>query len=96
VRSEAAAKWAPADKLRSGVINWDEGATKDMSHDSRRVFVNAPTVTLTSLKIHATAVAARRYPVRHSGHLNILLVIVKEGVVESTIDGVTHLVGRVR
>jgi len=93
VRPEPAAEWAPADKLKSAVMNWEQGTIKEATHDFRRVFINASTVTFTSLKVHATTAAARRYPVRHTGHLNPLLVIVKEGAVESTIDGVSHLVG---
>ncbi len=93
VRGEPAADWAPADRLRSSVVDWDQGTLKEGTHDSRRIFIDSATVTLTSLKVHATTAAARRYPVRHGGHLNLLLVIVKEGVVESTLDGVTHLVG---
>jgi quercetin dioxygenase-like cupin family protein len=66
---------------------------KDAAHDSRRIFINSATVTFTGLKVHATTAAAHRYAVRHSAHLNVLLVIVKEGAVESTVDGVSHLVG---
>jgi quercetin dioxygenase-like cupin family protein len=93
VREQPAAEWAPADRLRSGVVNWDEGTLKETAHDTRRTFIGSPTLTFTSLKIHATTAAAGRYPVRHTGHLNILLVILKEGMIESNIDGVAHRVG---
>ena len=93
VRDQPAADWAPADRLPSGVVNWDAAATKENLHDTRRVFVNSATLTFVSLKIHATTIAAGRYPVRHAGHLNPLLVILKEGTIESNVDGVTHLVG---
>ena len=93
VPDEPAARWAPPDKVRSVVVNWDKIEPKPMTHDVRRTLLAGPTVTMTSLKIHTTTAAAGRYPVRHSGHVNILLVIVKEGVIESNIDGVTHLVG---
>ena len=88
-----AASWLPKDQLGSQVVGWEEGECKEMTHDSRRSFIGGTTATFTQLKIHATSVAAGRYPVRHGGHLNLLLVIVKEGVVESTLDTVTHPVG---
>lgn len=93
VPDQPAALWAPPEKLRSSVVNWDRSEPKQMTHDVRRTLLGGPTVTLTSLKIHTTTAAAGRYPVRHSGHVNILLVIMKEGTIESNVDGVTHLVG---
>ena len=93
VRDEPSASWAPPGQLRSCVVNWDKIEPKPMTHDTRRTFLGGPTATLTSLKIHTTTAAAGRYPVKHSGHLNILLVILKEGMIESNVDGVTHLVG---
>ena len=84
---------ASPEKLRSTVVNWDKIEPKPMTHDVRHTLLGGPTVTMPSLKIHTTTAAAGRYPVRHSGHVNLLLVIVKEGMIESNVDGVTHLVG---
>jgi len=93
VRDEPSAKWAPPGTLRSCVVHWDKIEPKPMTHDIRRSFLDSPTVTFTNLKIHTATAAAGRYPVRHSGHANLLLVIMKEGMMESNVDGVTHLVG---
>ncbi len=87
-----AAEWAPAHLQRSGILNWDDGRTQSGPHDSRRLFIDSPTATLTSLDIHASTVAARRFPVRQSDG-RVLLIIVKEGAIECTINDVTHLVG---
>jgi quercetin dioxygenase-like cupin family protein len=84
---------AQADRLGSCVVQWADAATKTGPHDTRRGFFNAETTTLTRLKAHATTVAPGRYPVKNVSHLHLILLIVKEGVIESTINGVTHLVG---
>jgi len=93
IGSEPAAKTARSDRLASGVIEWKDAASKTGTHDTRRIFANSATTTLTGLKIHATTAAAGRYPVKNVSHLHLILMIVKSGTVESTINGVTHLVG---
>jgi quercetin dioxygenase-like cupin family protein len=82
-----------AERLGSCVVNWDAATPKTGAHDIRVIFFNSPTATLTRLKAHATTAAPGRYPVKHVSHLHLILMIVKEGSIESTINGVTHLVG---
>ncbi len=93
VGSEPAARAAKPDRLGSCVVEWSDAATQGGTHDTRRIFFNSATTTLTRLKAHATTAAAGRYPVKNVSHLHLILLIVKEGVIESTISGVTHLVG---
>ena len=92
VRDQPAATWAPADKLRSCVVNWDDTSSKASPHDTRRSFVNSPTLTFRNLEIHATTAAPSRYPVQPGIHLHVVLIIMKEGTMEYTVNGVTHLV----
>ena len=78
VRDQPAAIWAPADKLRSCVVNWDDTSSKASPHDTRRSFVNSPTLTFRNLEIHATTAAPGRYPVQPGIHLHVVLIIMKE------------------
>jgi XRE family transcriptional regulator, regulator of sulfur utilization len=93
VPDQPAAASAPADRLHSRVVNWEDAIPKEFPNGIRRSFVDSPTLTFTHLEVHASTVAPGTRPIGYPGHLHPILIIVKEGTMEYAIDGVTHLVG---
>jgi quercetin dioxygenase-like cupin family protein len=93
VRNQPAAEWAPADKLRSSVIDWDKLVPKPTAADTRRALVNSPTLTFANLEIHATTVNPGGPATRPHRHPWLMLIIIKDGAMEATIDGVSHVAG---
>ena len=93
VRDRPAAEWAPSDKLRSGVIDWEKLVPEPTATGVRRSLVNASTLTLATLEVHATTLAPDAPPSRPHRRPWSTLVIVKEGRIDATVDGITHLAG---
>jgi mannose-6-phosphate isomerase-like protein (cupin superfamily) len=80
---------APA-PLASGVYAWESLPVEKTTSGERRAIFDAATATVDRLETHITTVntgtashAAHRHPDEE-------LVFVREGLVEATIDGVTH------
>lgn len=93
VRDRPAAEWAPADRLRSSAIDWEKLQPIPTPTGVRRSLISSPTLTFANLEVHATTVrpgASASKPHRHPWPL---LVIIKEGMVEATVDGVSHTAG---
>lgn len=93
VRDQPAAEWAPADRLRSSVIDWEKLRPVPTAGGARRDLVNSPTLTFANLEVHATTAnpgAPAGESVRQPWPM---LVIVKDGAMEATVDGVPHLAG---
>ena len=94
----AATKTAPADgataaavpgKLVSTVIDWDKLEVKPTPKGARRELFNSPTTTLASFEGHVTTLNPGEIPHAAHRHPDEELVIVKEGLMEVTINGVT-------
>jgi quercetin dioxygenase-like cupin family protein len=94
----AATKSAPAEgataaavpgKLVSTVVDWDKLEAKPTPKGTRRELFNSPTTTLTSFEGHVTTLNPGEMPHAAHRHPDEELVIVKEGVMEVTINGLT-------
>ena len=77
-------------KLGSTVFNWDKLAVKPTKVGSRRDIVNSPTPTCESFECHVTTLNAGEVPHAAHRHPDEEIVVVKEGVMEVTINGVTQ------
>src|SRR5262249_29361693 len=77
-------------KLPSQIFHWDQMEFKPTPKGGRRDIVNSPTVTLASLEGHITTLKAGEVPHAAHRHPDEELVIVKEGTMECTVDGVSQ------
>lgn len=93
----AATKSAPAGgataaavpgKLVSAVFDWEKLETKPTATGTRREIVNSPTTTLANLEAHVTTLNPGEMPHAAHRHPDEEIVIVKEGLMEATINGV--------
>jgi quercetin dioxygenase-like cupin family protein len=75
-------------KLVSRVFHWDKLEFKPGPKGGRRDILNSPTVTARNLEGHLTTLRAGEMPHAAHKHPDEELVIVKDGVMECTIDGV--------
>lgn len=87
---EGAAAAALPGKLASTVFDWEKLAVKPTKVGSRRDIVNSPTVTCTNFSCHVTTLNAGEVPHGAHRHPDEEIVVVKEGVMEVTINGVTN------
>jgi quercetin dioxygenase-like cupin family protein len=85
----ATAAAAPG-KLVSTVFHWDKLEAKPNEKGARREIVNSPTTTLASWEGHITTLHAGEMPHAAHNHPDEELVIVKEGLMEATINGVAR------
>ncbi|MCX6950929.1 MAG: cupin domain-containing protein [Verrucomicrobia bacterium] len=76
--------------LASTVFNWDRLAVKPTKAGARRDVVNSPTVTCANFECHVTTLNPGEVPHAAHRHPDEEIVIVKEGVMEVTINGVTR------
>jgi len=93
VRDQPAHEWEAPELLHSAAIDWNELTPKRTASDTRRYFVDSPTVTFKKLEIHATTVAPGAPASTPHRHLWPMLIVVKEGAIQATIDGVAHVAG---
>ncbi len=77
-------------KLASTVFNWDKLVVKPTKVGARRDLVNSPTVTCTNFECHVTTLNPGKTPHASHRHPDEEIVVVKEGVMEVTINGVTN------
>jgi len=77
-------------KLASTVFNWDQLVVKPTKVGARRDIVNSPTVTCANFECHVTTLNPSEAPHASHRHPDEELVVVKEGVMEVTINGVTQ------
>lgn len=75
-------------KLVSAVFDWEKLETKPTPTGARREIVNSPTTTLANVEAHVTTLNPGEMP--HAGHRHPdeEIIIVKEGLMEATINGV--------
>jgi quercetin dioxygenase-like cupin family protein len=85
-----AAESASADKLRSGVFDWEKLGVKPTPKGERREIMNAPTVTCTNLESHVTTLRAGESAHASHRHPDEEVIVVKEGTLEATINGKPH------
>ncbi|MBI5766407.1 MAG: cupin domain-containing protein [Verrucomicrobia bacterium] len=95
----AATKTAPAEgvaaarlpgKLPSQIFHWNKLAFKPGPKGGRREIVNSPTCTCANLEGHITTLKAGETPHAAHQHPDEELVIVKDGTMECTVDGITQ------
>jgi quercetin dioxygenase-like cupin family protein len=91
--SQAAADSAAPGKLRSTVFDWEKLAVKTTKTGERREIVDSPTVTCANFECHVTTLDPGEVPHASHYHPDEELVIVKEGLMEVTINGVTQRAG---
>ena len=88
--AEGAAAAALPGKLASTVFDWEKLAVKPTKAGARRDIVNSPTVTCSNFECHVTTLNAGEVPHATHRHPDEEVVVVKEGVMEVTINGVTQ------
>ena len=89
----SAAESAPPEALKSSVWNWDALDVEQTSTGERRRIVASPTVTCASLSCHVTTVGPGTASHPAHRHPDEEIILVKEGVVEVTINGVAQRAG---
>lgn len=87
--AEGAAAAKLPGKLPSSVFNWDKLEVKKTKNGERREVVNSPTPTCDSFECHVTTLNPGEVPHAAHRHPDEEIVIVKEGTMEVTINGVT-------
>jgi quercetin dioxygenase-like cupin family protein len=91
--AEGAAAAARPNMLPSRVFDWEKLEAKPTETGARRDIVLSSTLTCTSLEAHVTTLnggASAHAPHRHPDEE---IVVVKEGLVEATIDGKAEIAG---
>jgi quercetin dioxygenase-like cupin family protein len=84
---------SPAPKLASAVLEWSELPPKSTPVGERRDFVDGPTATFANFECHATTLNPGEAPHGAHRHADEEVIIVKDGVVEVTINGRSRLAG---
>jgi quercetin dioxygenase-like cupin family protein len=79
--------------MQSSVFDWTSIAATPTKIGSSRKFFQAPTATLDELECHVTTLNPGETPHPPHKHPDEELVIIKEGTVESLVNGQTRRVG---
>jgi quercetin dioxygenase-like cupin family protein len=87
---DGATKAAVPGKQVSTVFHWNKLEAKPTKTGARREIVNSPTTTLANWEGHITTLKPGEVPHAAHTHPDEELVIVKEGTMEVTINGVTQ------
>jgi quercetin dioxygenase-like cupin family protein len=80
-------------KLGSTILDWTALPVKATKTGERRELVNSPTTTCNNLEGHVTSLRAGEVPHAPHHHPDEELVIVQEGLMEVTINGVSSRAG---
>ena len=80
----------PAEKLTSNVFAWEKLVTTPNPKGARRAVLDGPTTTLDKLHVHITTLNPGEKSGEPTLHLQEEVIIVKEGTLEATSDGVTR------
>jgi quercetin dioxygenase-like cupin family protein len=81
--------------LGSTSVSWEEVQAKEATGTGaayRQVF-RSPTATLDELELHVTTLPPGQEPHPPHKHADEEIIIIKEGTVEATANGVTHRLG---
>lgn len=79
--------------MGSSIFDWSTIAAKPTKAGAVRRFFQAPTATLDELECHVTTLNPGQSPHEPHKHLDEEIIIVKEGTVESLVNGETKRVG---
>jgi quercetin dioxygenase-like cupin family protein len=90
VPEKPAAESAAPDKLRSSIFEWDKLEAKPTKVGARRQILESPTVTCAKLEAHATTLNAGEVPHPAHHHPQEEIVVVKEGSVQATLNGIAQ------
>ncbi len=90
---EGAAVAALPGKLSSGVYEWSKLTVKPTKTGARRDILNSPTVTCVSLEAHVSTLNPGEVPHAHHHHPDEEIIVVKDGLMETTINGVSRRAG---
>jgi uncharacterized cupin superfamily protein len=88
--AEGAAKAARPGTLASGVFTWESLKVEPKPTGFRRGVFDSATVTCTHLECHVTTLNPGASPHPPHSHPDEELVVIKEGTVEATINGVSR------
>jgi quercetin dioxygenase-like cupin family protein len=91
--SEGAAAANLPGKLPSSVFDWEKLTVKTTQTGERRDLFDSPTVTCANLEAHVTTLKPGIAPHAAHRHPDEELIIVKEGLIEVTINGATERAG---
>ena len=75
-------------KLQSAVYDWDKLAVTKTAKGERRQVLDSPTATLANVECHITTLNRGETPHDAHRHADEELIIVKDGEIEATVDGV--------
>jgi len=93
VPKEGAAALAVPGKLGSRVFEWTKLEAKPTKTGERRAVVDSPTTTLANFECHVTTLQAGVAAHAAHRHPDEEIILVKEGVLDVTINGVTTRAG---
>ncbi|ACU61722.1 cupin domain-containing protein [Chitinophaga pinensis] len=79
--------------LSSAIYDWNKIKVEATKTGEKRQFLQAPTPTLDELELHVTTLNPGEAPHPPHQHPDEELIIVKEGIVESTVNKTTKRVG---
>ena len=91
--AQGAAAAALPGKLASGVFDWAKLEARPTKTGARRELLNSPTVTCVSLEAHVTTLNPGEAPHPAHHHPDEEIVVVKEGLMEATFNGVARQAG---
>jgi len=83
----------PPDKLASAIFDWEKLAVIPTPKGSRRDVFDGPTATVDKAHCHITTLNPGEDSGEPRRHLQEEILIIKEGLVEATLDGRTQTVG---
>ena len=87
------AKKAPVTPLSSKVYDWEKLATTPTANGVRRDVFDGPTATVDKLHCHITTLKPGTTSGEPRRHVQEEVIVIKEGLVEASIDGKTQIAG---
>lgn len=93
VRKQPAHEWEPAGMLHSSVIDWTKLVAKPTPTGFRRELIDSRTLTYAHLEVHETTMNPGTPASKPHHHPGIELIIMKQGAMDATVDGVTRHAG---
>ena len=85
-----AAESAGPGQLGSTIFEWEQLKVVPTAKGERRDVVDSPTVTCTNFECHATTLRAGEVAHPSHRHPDEELIVVKEGTMQATVEGVVH------
>jgi uncharacterized cupin superfamily protein len=79
--------------MKSTAVDWNAMETKQTKYGMSRNVFQSPTPTLDELECHITTLNPGESPHAAHHHVDEELILIKEGTVESTLNGVSRQVG---